>query len=806
MAYAMTKQGSLDNCVTYEFICDAIEDMNAIEDRYRTIGTVAIVLSGASGLEVYIAGSDKQWNNLGAIGGSDSSAPSLAIHVCTSEEIDEGMPSIDTPDENTVYLVPSSEEEGNLYDEYIYVNEGWERFGAARIDLSGYVVKNNAVIENSISMGRVPNSVVGARSTALGSGVTASGSLSHAEGGGTTASGSQSHTEGGGTVASGESSHAEGSGTTASGNYSHAEGSGAKAIGVGAHAEGGGTASGDFSHAEGSGTRAIKNNTHAEGGGTTASGATSHAEGGGTTASGDSSHAEGGGTTASGNYSHAAGMGTTASGNYAHAEGGNTLASGEASHAEGGNTSAAYTRAHAEGCGNRTATKTINDVTFTGSGAHGINSHTEGYLTWAIGASGHAEGEYTVVIGDNAHAEGSSTTAAQAYAHAEGFGNVNSTKTIDNNTYTGTGAHGSSAHAEGYETWAIGQASHAEGDSTVASGGRSHTEGYNTLASAYTAHAEGYETTASNSYAHAEGYQTTAAGECSHIEGSGNKSSTITVNDITYTGTGAYAWASHVEGMNAWAIETASHAEGNSTLASGYAAHAEGDHTTASASYAHAEGYNTNASRSDAHAEGYQTTASGVNTHAEGYQTEASGYTSHAEGINAIASGNVAHAEGQLTIAAGSYSHVSGKYNTADSYDTWPEWTANTVYAVGDKVKITSETTVEGYICKIANNDNVFTKSHWADTWNQMNYVEIIGNGNAVDDRSNARALDWDGNEHLMGDIYVGCNADSTGGIKLPRIPEAPSTDGTYILQATVTNGTPTYSWTSLSSLSGVTF
>jgi len=60
MAYAMTKQGSLDNCITYEFICDTVADMNAIENRYRTIGTVAIVLSGESeGLEVYIAGSDK---------------------------------------------------------------------------------------------------------------------------------------------------------------------------------------------------------------------------------------------------------------------------------------------------------------------------------------------------------------------------------------------------------------------------------------------------------------------------------------------------------------------------------------------------------------------------------------------------------------------------------------------------------------------------------------------------------------------------------------------------------------------------
>ena len=60
MAYAMTKQGSLDNCVTYEFICDTIADMNAIENRYRTIGSVAVVLTGeGGGMEAYITGSNK---------------------------------------------------------------------------------------------------------------------------------------------------------------------------------------------------------------------------------------------------------------------------------------------------------------------------------------------------------------------------------------------------------------------------------------------------------------------------------------------------------------------------------------------------------------------------------------------------------------------------------------------------------------------------------------------------------------------------------------------------------------------------
>jgi len=46
-----------------------------------------------------------------------------------------------------------------------------------------------------------------------------------------------------------------------------------------------------------------------------------------------------------------------------------------------------------------------------------------------------------------------------------------------------------------------------------------------------------------------------------------------------------------------------------------------------------------------------------------------------------------------------------------------------------------------------------------------------------------------------MGDVYVGCNADSTGGTKLAHIPDPPSTDGTYTLQATVSSGVITYTW-----------
>lgn len=57
----MTKRGNHDNVITYEHICDTTEDLTNIDPQYVTLGSVAIVLQGAAGLEVYMASSDKQW-------------------------------------------------------------------------------------------------------------------------------------------------------------------------------------------------------------------------------------------------------------------------------------------------------------------------------------------------------------------------------------------------------------------------------------------------------------------------------------------------------------------------------------------------------------------------------------------------------------------------------------------------------------------------------------------------------------------------------------------------------------------------
>lgn len=72
----MTKRGNLDNVVTFEHVCDETSDMANIPSDQITLGSTCIVLQGTYGLEVYMAGSDKQWVSImetsgGSGGGSD---------------------------------------------------------------------------------------------------------------------------------------------------------------------------------------------------------------------------------------------------------------------------------------------------------------------------------------------------------------------------------------------------------------------------------------------------------------------------------------------------------------------------------------------------------------------------------------------------------------------------------------------------------------------------------------------------------------------------------------------------------------
>ena len=177
---------------------------------------------------------------------------------------------------------------------------------------------------------------------------------------------------------------------------------------------------------------------------------------------------------------------------------------------------------------------------------------------------------------------------------------------------------------------------------------------------------------------------------------------------------------STAEGHNTTVSGNYSHAEGSSTVASGSVSHAEGTTTTASGYASHAEGYGSTASGNYSHAEGFYSTAAGVQSHAEG-SSSARGNRSHAEGQNTSAQGDMSHTEGVYTMAVRKSQHVFGEYNIAD--DTG------------------QDSTVRGA------------------------YVEIVGNGTDSSNRSNARTLDWSGNEVLAGTLTVG--ADPTNNMEV---------------------------------------
>lgn len=70
MAQKMTKRGQTDNEITYEFVCDTVTDLSKINPQYITMGSIATVIEGETGFEVYMANSKKQWINLS--GGSSA--------------------------------------------------------------------------------------------------------------------------------------------------------------------------------------------------------------------------------------------------------------------------------------------------------------------------------------------------------------------------------------------------------------------------------------------------------------------------------------------------------------------------------------------------------------------------------------------------------------------------------------------------------------------------------------------------------------------------------------------------------------
>lgn len=155
----------------------------------------------------------------------DNGFGELPIHICGSGDFDSetGIPTVENPEENVFYLVPTGEDSNDMFEEWVYVNDEWEHFGAGgSIDIpapnwdaakgeSGFIQNkppiyrpkdndSNVYFDSCTSNGRF-------NSFAHGQNTTASGAGSHSEGCNTVSSGSYAHAEGYHTIANGTQSH-----------------------------------------------------------------------------------------------------------------------------------------------------------------------------------------------------------------------------------------------------------------------------------------------------------------------------------------------------------------------------------------------------------------------------------------------------------------------------------------------------------------------------------------------------------------------------------------------------------------------
>ena len=57
----------------------------------------------------------------------------VPIHICSSDEYNHrtGKPTIENPEANTFYLVPSGASSDDMFIEWIYNNDRWEKFGSS---------------------------------------------------------------------------------------------------------------------------------------------------------------------------------------------------------------------------------------------------------------------------------------------------------------------------------------------------------------------------------------------------------------------------------------------------------------------------------------------------------------------------------------------------------------------------------------------------------------------------------------------------------------------------------------------------
>ena len=165
-------------------------------------------------------------------------------------------------------------------------------------------------------------------------------------------------------------------------------------------------------------------------------------------------------------------------------------------------------------------------------------------------------------------------------------------------------------------------------------------------------------------------------------------------------------------------------------------------------------GTNNTLSAQLAKAFGQVNTVSGEAGTAIGRGNNVSGAGGQAIGENNTVSGPYAVAIGRQNTSSENSSTAFGYYNTASGGYSLAGG-AGSVASGGVAVAVGYGVNAN-HLCQYAIGSYNVPDDSTASAANRGNYIEIVGNGTGNNARSNARTLDWSGNESLAGNITLG--------------------------------------------------
>lgn len=148
--------GEILNSVAWDNITGDIENNTALQEALAAKANASELTAHTGNSDIHVTASDKQtWNakttmqEVEAKGYQNASqvqsAIAEAVGDITSFEYSKVEELPQTGEKGIIYLVSHSHGEGDSYDEYIWVNNEFEKIGNTDIDLSGYVLTTDLV-------------------------------------------------------------------------------------------------------------------------------------------------------------------------------------------------------------------------------------------------------------------------------------------------------------------------------------------------------------------------------------------------------------------------------------------------------------------------------------------------------------------------------------------------------------------------------------------------------------------------------------------------------------------------------------